>query len=101
MFDLAFQNGELRAATFGRGMFSFVKPAGPSIAVGLQDGLAFGTVCLGSTHFLTIEVSNVGAADLVISSVQRLMGSTDFTVLANPATPLSLAPGENIDFTIA
>ena len=25
VFDLAFQNGELRAATFGRGMFSFVK----------------------------------------------------------------------------
>ena len=101
VFDLAFHNGELRAATFGRGMFSFVKPTGPSIAVGLQDNLAFGTVCLGSTHFLTIEVSNVGAADLVISSVQRLMGSTDFTVLANPATPLSLAPGENIDFTVA
>ena len=101
VFDLAFHNGELRAATFGRGMFSFVKPAGPSIAVGLQDGLAFGTVCAGSTHFLAIEVSNVGAADLVISSVQRLMGSTDFTVLANPATPLSLAPGETIDFTVA
>ncbi len=90
-----------RAATFGRGMFSFVKPTGPAIAVGLEDGLAFGTVCVGSTHFLTIEVSNVGAADLIISSVQRLMGSTDFTVLANPATPLSLAPGENIDFTVA
>jgi hypothetical protein len=29
------------------------------------------------------------------------MGSTDFTVLANPATPLSLAPGENTDFTVA
>jgi Protein of unknown function (DUF1573)/Abnormal spindle-like microcephaly-assoc'd, ASPM-SPD-2-Hydin len=101
VFDLAFQNGELRAGTFGRGVFSFVKPAGPSIAVGLQDGIAFGTVCAGSTHFLTIEVSNVGAADLVISSVQRLMGSTDFTVLPNPATPLSLAPGENIDFTVA
>ena len=51
--------------------------------------------------FSTIEVSNVGAADLVITSVQRLMGSTDFTVLPNPATPLSLAPGENIDFTVA
>jgi photosystem II stability/assembly factor-like uncharacterized protein len=101
VFDLAFHNGELRAATFGRGMFSFVKPTGPSIAVGLQDGLAFGTVCAGSTHFLTIEVSNVGAADLIVTSVQRLMGSTDFTVLPNPATPLSLAPGENIDFTVA
>ena len=101
VFDLVFHNGELRAATFGRGVFSFVKPTGPSIAVGLQDRLAFGTVCLGSTHYLTIEVSNVGAADLVVTSVLRLMGSTDFKVLANPATPLSLAPGENIDFTVA
>ena len=101
VFDLAFHNGELRAATFGRGMFSFVKPTGPAIAVGLEDDLDFGTVCAGSTHYLTIEVSNVGAADLVVTSVQRLMGSADFTVLANPATPLSLAPGENIDFTVA
>ena len=36
VFDLAFHNGELRAATFGRGVFSFVKPTGPSIAVGLR-----------------------------------------------------------------
>ena len=97
VFDLAFHNGELRAATFGRGVFSFVKPTGPAIAVGLEDSLAFGTVCAGSTHYLTIEVSNVGAADLVITSVQRLMGSTDFTVLPNPATPLILAAGEDID----
>ena len=47
VFDLAFHNGELRAATFGRGVFSFVKPTGPSIAVGLEDNLAFGTVCAG------------------------------------------------------
>ena len=101
MFDLAFHNGELRAATFGRGVFSFVKPTGPAIAVGLQDNLAFGTVCPGSTQYLTIEVSNVGVADLVITSVQRLMGSADFTVLPNPATPLILAAGEDIEFTVA
>ena len=101
VFDLVFHNGELRAATFGRGVFSFVKPTGPVIAVGLQDNLAFGIVCQGSTHYLTIEVYNVGVADLVITSVQRLMGSTDFTVLANPGTPLSLAPGEDIEFTVA
>ncbi len=101
VFELAFHNGELRAATFGRGVFSFVKPTGPAIAVGLEDNLAFGTVCQGSTHFLTIEVSNVGAADLVITSVQRLMGSAGFTVLPNPATPLILAAGEDIEFTVA
>jgi hypothetical protein len=101
VFDLAFHNGELRAGTFGRGMFSFVKPTGPAIAVGLEDGLAFGTVCAGSTKYLTIEISNVGVADLLIVSVERLMGSTGFTVLPNPATPLILAPGDNIDFTVA
>ncbi len=100
VFDLAFHNGELRAATFGRGVFAFVKPAGPAISVGLQDNLAFGTVCQGSTHFLTIEISNVGATDLVITSVQRLMGSAGFKVLPNPATPLSLAAGEEIEFTV-
>jgi hypothetical protein len=100
VFELVFHRGELRAATFGRGVFAFVKPTGPAIAVGLQDNLAFGTVCQGSTHFLTLEISNVGATDLVITSVQRLMGSAGFTVLPNPATPLSLAAGEEIQFTV-
>jgi photosystem II stability/assembly factor-like uncharacterized protein len=100
VFDLAYHNGELRAATFGRGVFSFVKPAGPAIALNLEDGLAFGTVCSGP-QYLTLTVYNVGAKDLVITSVQRLMGSTDFSVLANPATPLVLPPGEDIEFTVA
>jgi photosystem II stability/assembly factor-like uncharacterized protein len=99
VFDLAFHNGELRAATFGRGVFSFVKPAGPSIALNLEEGLAFGTVCKGP-QYLTLTVYNVGAQDLVITSVQRLMGSTDFTVLANPATPVVVQPGEDIEFTV-
>ncbi|CAM2188784.1 Abnormal spindle-like microcephaly-associated protein ASH domain-containing protein [Paraburkholderia sacchari] len=101
VFELVFHAGELRAATFGRGVFSFVKPAGPVIAVSLSGNLAFGTVCRGSTQYQTITVYNVGVKDLLITSVQRLMGSTDFTVLANPGTPLSLAPGEEIAFTIA
>jgi hypothetical protein len=100
VFDLVFQKGELRAATFGRGVFSFVKPTGPSIAVRLEHNLSFGTVCEGP-RFLTIEIYNVGVKDLVITSVQRLMGSADFTVLSNPATPLILAPGEDIEFTVA
>jgi hypothetical protein len=100
VFDLAYHNGELRAATFGRGVFSFVKPSGPSIALNLEDGLAFGTVCQGP-QYLTLTVYNVGAQDLVITSVQRLMGSTDFLVLANPAAPLVLPPGEDIEFTVA
>ncbi len=101
VFDLVFREGELRAATFGRGAFSFVKPTGPVIAVDLEENLAFGLVCKGSMHYLAIQVFNVGTTDLVITSVQRLMGSTGFTVLANPGTPLSLAAGEHIEFTVA
>jgi photosystem II stability/assembly factor-like uncharacterized protein len=100
VFDLVFHAGELRAATFGRGVFSFVKPTGPVIAVSLSGNLAFGTVCGGSTQYQTITVYNMGATDLVITSVQRLMGSTDFTVLGNPGTPLSLAAGEEVAFTV-
>jgi hypothetical protein len=101
VFDLAFnaKAGVLRAATYGRGVFTFAKPTGPAIAVNLQDGLAFGTVCSGP-DYLTITVYNVGAADLVITSVQRLFGSTDFTVLPTPGTPLTISPGEEIDFTV-
>jgi photosystem II stability/assembly factor-like uncharacterized protein len=101
VFELAFHNGELRAATFGRGVFSFVKPKGPVIAVDLQDNLVFGIVCAGSRQYLTIDVYNVGVADLVIDSVARLMGSAGFAVLPNPGTPLVLAPGEDIVFTVA
>ena len=99
VFDLAFHAGELRAATFGRGVFSFVRPSGAAIALALQHDLAFGTACVGP-QYLTLTVYNVGVADLVISSVQRLMGATDFTVLSTPATPLVLDPGEDIEFTV-
>ncbi len=90
VFDLAFnaKAGVLRAATYGRGVFEFMRPAGPAIAVSLEDGLAFGVVCSGP-DYLTLKIYNVGAADLVITSVQRLFGSTDFAVLPTPGTPLN------------
>ena len=93
------QGGILRAATYGRGVFEFTMPQGPAIAVNLEHGLDFGTVCEGRSY-LTLQVFNVGRSDLVITSVQRLMGSTAFSVLASPGTPLVLAAGEEIDFTV-
>ena len=102
--DLVLGRGSnvLRAATYGRGVFEFVRPDWPSIAVNPEDGLDLGTTCDGETAFRTLEVFNVGTSgDLVISSVQRLMGSTGFEVLPNPGTPLVIRPGEHVDFTIA
>ena len=99
VMDLALHNGVLRAGTYGRGVFAFVKPTGPSVAVNLEHGLTFGTGCAGP-KYLTLTVFNVGAADLVITSVQRLMGSTSFSVLSAPGTPVVVAAGEEIDFTV-
>jgi photosystem II stability/assembly factor-like uncharacterized protein len=91
--------GILVAGTYGRGVFKFTMPTGPVIAVELEDDLDFGAVCSGPVD-LTLTVTNVGVADLIIDSVQRLMGSADFTVLPTPGTPLILAPTDSIDFTI-
>ena len=76
-----------------------IVPVAPAIAVNLQDNLHFGTVCMG-TAWLTMEVFNVGGAALIINSVSRLSGSADFDVLSNPVTPLTIAPGDHVDFTI-
>jgi photosystem II stability/assembly factor-like uncharacterized protein len=100
VFELVFHNGELRAATFGRGVFSFIKPLGPAIALSLEHGLAFGTVCQGP-QYLTLRIYNVGAQDLVVYSVQRLFGSADFSVLGTPLTPVTIEPGEELEFTVS
>jgi hypothetical protein len=93
------QAGVLCAATYGRGVFRFSMPKGPVIGVNLEKNLNFGTTC-GGPAFLSIEVYNVGVQDLVITSVQRLMGSSAFFVLPTPGTPLVLAAGEDVTFTV-
>jgi hypothetical protein len=100
--DLVIGRGSriLRAATYGRGVFELTRPDFPAIAVNLQDNLDFGTVCQGPRH-LTVQVFNVGAGTLEIDSVQRALGSTGFTVLPSPGTPVTVRAGEEIDFTVA
>jgi kumamolisin len=72
---------------------------GPVIEVNLQDNLEFGVVCQGP-RFHTIHVYNVGTTDLMILSVKRVAGSSDFKVMPLPSTPLAIAPGDEVDFTI-
>jgi photosystem II stability/assembly factor-like uncharacterized protein len=92
-------SGILRVATYGRGVFEFRQPDGPAITVNLENGLEFGTACGGGTR-LTLQIFNVGGADLRVDSVQRLIGSTAFEVDPLPATPLVIAAGEEVDFTV-
>jgi hypothetical protein len=76
-----------------------IVPATPAIAVNLQDDLLFGTVCT-APQFLTLQVFNVGGVDLIVDSVTRFSGSPSFSVLPNPATPLTIGPGDQVDFTV-
>ncbi len=73
----------------------------PEIVVDPQDGLDFATVCGGGPRYLTLTVYDVGNADLIVDTVAVIAGSADFTVLANPATPLTIAAGDDVGFTIA
>ena len=101
--DLVIGRGSqvLRAATFGRGVFEFASPGWPSIAVNPEAEFDFGTACGDEIVYRTLEVFNVGtSAPLVITSVQRLMGSTGFEVAQSPGTPLEIQPGEHADFTV-
>jgi len=66
-------------------VFEFVKPAGPVIAVNLEKNLAFGRFVVAGVSDL--EIFNVGARSDRLQR-QRLMGSSGFTVLGNPGTPL-------------
>jgi hypothetical protein len=92
--------GVLRASTFGRGVFEFAAATGPVISVNPENNLEFGPTCAGSTVSLNLEVFNVGTTNLVINSVLRSAGSTDFTVAPNPTTPVTISPDAHVDFTI-
>lgn len=72
---------------------------GPVIAVDLQDDLDFGIVCR-DREFRTLRVFNVGTRDLMVLSIVRISGSSDFTLLPAPGLPLAVAPGDQVDFTI-
>ena len=102
--DLVIGRGSqvLQAATYGRGVFRFVLPDWPSIAVDPEAEFDFGTTCGDEIAYRTLEVFNVGtSAPLLITSVQRLMGSAGFEVSQNPGTPIEVRPGEHVDFTVA
>jgi Abnormal spindle-like microcephaly-assoc'd, ASPM-SPD-2-Hydin len=76
-----------------------IAPTLPQIAVDPQDNLHFGTVCAGPAY-LSLKVFNVGNANLIVDTVSRISGSADFTVVPAPATPLTIGPGDQVDFTI-
>ncbi len=70
----------------------------PAIAVDIENGGSFGTVC--GTSSLDIEIFNVGNLDLIVDQVFAVPSTGPFTVQPLPTTPVTLAPGAEVDFTI-
>jgi hypothetical protein len=97
--DLNTQAGVLRAATWGRGVFELGAPTGPVISV-TETALPFGSTCAVTGDDRSIHVSNIGSDDLVVSNVERISGSSSFTVVPNPSTPITIAPGGEATFTV-
>ena len=96
--DTAVTPSLLRVSTYGRSVFELTSATGPLLAV--NANLAFGTVCLGSSATAVVQIFNVGSSDLHISSFTRVSGSPDFKIISGPPTPVTVPPGEEIDYTI-
>ena len=75
-----------------------IVPAMAAIAVDFLDGGNFGTVC--GVSYLELHVFNVGNADLIVDKVFALPPGGNFSVLPMPATPLTIGPGDQVDFTV-
>ena len=88
----------LRASTFGRSAFQLA--AATTALISVNADLNFGQLCPGQQATRQVEVFNVGVKDLHIASFTRISGSTDFTILPIPSTPLTISPDAHVDFTI-
>jgi len=88
----------LRAGTFGRSTFELDAPTTGLISI--TSNLNFGSVCKGSASSAKLQIFNVGTEDLHISSFKLISGSSDFSIIAGPATPVTIPAGEEIEYTI-
>lgn len=68
--------------------------------IDVSGPIAFEDVCTGDTGTNQLEVFNTGTGDLIVTSVARSSGSTLITVDPIPTTPVVIAPGAHVDFTI-
>ncbi len=87
----------LRIGTYGRSSFELGAATGPLLAI--NTNLNFGIICASQTPTTLLQLFNVGATDLTINNIQRVSGSSDFTI-NGPAFPTTIKPGEEIDWTI-
>ena len=88
----------LRAATYGRSAFELTTAEGPLLAVDCD--LGFGVVAVGTSAARECSLFNVGSEDLHINGFFRASGSLEFSIASGPPTPVTIPPGEHVDYTI-
>jgi photosystem II stability/assembly factor-like uncharacterized protein len=89
----------LRVGTYGRSAYQLTAASGPLLAI--NANLAFSNgVCPGQSSTAVVQLFNVGSTNLVVTSFNRVAGSTDFTIVSGPPTPVTILPGEEIDYTV-
>jgi|GEM_PF-587404 len=88
----------LRVGTYGRSVFELTAATVPLLAVNADP--AFGNQCVGQSVTHIVQLFNVGATDLHLVSFFRLSGSADFQLISGPSTPVTIRPGEELDFTV-
>jgi hypothetical protein len=70
----------------------------PTLAVDVENGGRFGTVC--HTTSLDVEIFNVGDLDLIVDQVLALPNFGPFSIEPLPSTPVTIKPGAEVEFTL-
>jgi hypothetical protein len=79
---------------------AFDTPSTCTPNIKLNAPLDLGEVCVGDTRANQLQVSNTGTGDLIVYSVARVSGSANISVDLNPTTPVFIAGGSHLDFTV-
>jgi hypothetical protein len=88
----------LRIGTYGRSTFELTSATSQLLSVNAD--LAFGTVSVNTSATRVVQLFNTGSSTLHISGFDRVDGSSDFSVSSGAGTPVTLAPGEELDYTV-
>jgi hypothetical protein len=102
-FEIASNNGNHAPSALytiyasGRGMAANFAPRLASNPIG-QTG--FGVVSVSAERTASLQLLNVGMADVHISAIDRISGSSDFTVDPAPVFPIAIAPGAQAIVTL-
>ena len=79
--------------------FDVPSACAPNIQVSADTHI--GEICLADDSTTNeLQVSNTGTGELIVSTVERVSGSTDITVEGIPVTPVILSAGSSINFGV-